>query len=268
MRGLFLVAVLSVAGCGSPAAEQTEPEPPPIAFAGALVSDQSARIAHGSRLADVLGCRGCHGKELQGRRFYELYASNLTRDLAGYTDEQLERLLRDGVHPTGRDVWGMPSELFQHLSEPDMAALVAHLRTLKPSGSPTQPHLPWESETEQMIAEGKLMPSAKWVQKTKSTTPVDLGPQHPLGRYISMVTCAECHGPKLDGREGGTPDLIVIGGYTREEFDRLMTTGAAPGGRKLNELMENVAIGRFSKLTPHERDALYAYLKVRAEQPQ
>lgn len=176
MRGIGFAAVLAVAGCGSPAAEQREPEPPPDAFAGALQPDQSAMVAHGSRLADVLGCRGCHGKELQGTRFYELYASNLTRDLAGYTDEQLERLLRDGVHPTGRDVWGMPSEIFQHLSEPDMAALIAYLRTLQPAGTPTQPRLPWGPEVEKMIAEGKLMPAAQWVQKARATTPVDLGP--------------------------------------------------------------------------------------------
>jgi hypothetical protein len=32
--------------------------------------------------------------------------------------------------------------------------------------------------------------------------------------------------------------------------------------------MQSVAKTRFSRLTPHERDALYAYLKARAELPQ
>jgi hypothetical protein len=33
-------------------------------------------------------------------------------------------------------------------------------------------------------------------------------------------------------------------------------------------MMSGVAKHRFSYLTQHERDALYAYLKARAEQPQ
>jgi mono/diheme cytochrome c family protein len=98
--------------------------------------------------------------------------------------------------------------------------------------------------------------------------PVELGAQHALGRYIARVTCAECHGPELKGNEGDTPDLTVAGGYTREEFERLVTEGVPSGGRKLKPLMELVAKERFARMTRHERDALHAYLKARAEQPQ
>lgn len=267
MRGLVFAAVLALAGCGSPTGEQSTPEPPPVAFAGAVVSDAGSRVEHGKRIADVLGCTGCHGAELQGKRFYELYASNLTREMPKYSDAQFRGLIREGVHPTGRDVWGMPSEVFQHLSEPDMDALIAYLRSTQLAGPPTQPRLPWQAHTEKMISEGKLMPAAQWVQKAKGTTPVSLGPQHSLGRYISMVTCAECHGADLKGDEGGTPDLIVAGAYSRDEFDRLMVEGAPPGGREL-KLMAEVAKDRFSRLTRNARNALYAYLKARAEQPQ
>lgn len=273
MRRLLFAAVLAIAGCGPAATGEKEPEPPPIAFDGALVTDASARIAHGDRLASVLGCRGCHGKTLEGSVFVDspeeglLHASNLTRALPQYSDAQLVRLLREGVHPSGRDVWGMPSELFQHLSKPDESALIAYLRTLEPKGEPSpEPRLgPLAKE---LVAKGELKPSADFVRETKNVAPVELGRQHALGRYVSMVTCAECHGPKLEGREGGNPDLIVVGGYTRDEFEKLITEGTAPGGRKLKELMVNVAKGRFSKLTPNERDALYAYLKASAEQPQ
>lgn len=82
-----------------------------------------------------------------------------------------------------------------------------------------------------------------------------------------MVTCAECHGPDLKGNEGGAPDLIVAGAYSRDDFERLMTTGEPPDGRKL-PMMGGVSRGRFSQMTPQERDALYAYLKARAELPQ
>ncbi len=267
MRGILIAALLATAACGTQPSEDRPSEPPLVTFDGALVENAAAKVAHGERLTRVLGCRGCHGKELQGERFYELYASNLTRDIANYSDSQLVRLLREGVHPSGRDVWGMPSELFQHLAEPDMTALIAYLRTLKPAGGPTQPALPFEAETNKLIAAGVIKPAAQFVRETKAKAPLDLGPSRELGRYITRVTCAECHGPELKGGDG-TPDMVVAGAYSREEFERLVTQGVPTGGRKLKPLMIDVAQGRFAHLTPHERDALYAYLKARAEQPQ
>src|SRR3990170_7292583 len=122
-------------------------------------------------MTEVLGCTGCHGAELQGQRFYELYASNLTREIPKYNDTQFEQLMRLGEHPTGREVWGMPSEIFQHLSDPELAALLAYLRSLPPAGQPTQPRLPFEEETKKLIAKGELKPAADFVREEKSLAP-------------------------------------------------------------------------------------------------
>ena len=122
-----------------------------------------------------------------------------------------------------------------------------------------------------MIAAGELKPAAQWVRLLKDKTPVDLGPKYALGRYVTMVTCAECHGERLQGdphpKPGAPPDLIVVDGYSRAEFERLITQGVPPGNRKLRAMMSGVAKTRFSHLTPHERDELYAYLRARAERP-
>ena len=260
-----MVVVSSLAACR----EQPPAPPPPTqaetTFDGGLATDPAARIAHGERLSWTLGCRGCHGEKLQGRRFYEAYAANLTRKMPTLSDAQFERILRHGT-PGGKELWGMPSELFQHLSAADMAALTAYLRTLRPDGPKDQPRLPWEPETAKLIAEGKIKPAAAFVRETRTVGPVDLGSDYALGRYITRVGCAECHGPKLEGNPGDTPDLAVVGAYTREEFERLITTGVPTGGRKLKELMQEVAVERYARLTRNERDALYAYLKARAEQ--
>src|SRR5574338_432857 len=104
MRVFAIAVVLATSACSAGQAGETPPEPA-LAFDGAEVTEASARIAHGQRISWALGCHGCHGKDLQGQRFYELYASNLTRDVPKFTDEQLERLIRGGVHPSGRDVW-------------------------------------------------------------------------------------------------------------------------------------------------------------------
>ena len=92
MRGFFLAAFVATAACGP----EGRDEPSPVAFEGAIVQDAGAKTAHGKRISDVLGCTGCHGANLQGERFYELYASNLTRELPKYSDAQFERLMRAG----------------------------------------------------------------------------------------------------------------------------------------------------------------------------
>jgi mono/diheme cytochrome c family protein len=264
MRHWGIAVLLLTAAC-----QQQKPaaKAPQIAFDGTEVTNAAATLAHGERLSWALGCRGCHRKELQGGTFYERYASNLTRDLPQYSDAEIERLLRTGVPRDGRVLYGMPSEIFQHLSAADMAALIAELRTLKPGGKPTQPPKPWEADAKALMAKGVIKPATEFVAETKATYPVDLGPGHALGRYITSVTCAECHGPELKGDPSGKPpNLVVAGGYTRAEFETLMTKGVPSGGRKLRDpLMGDVARERFTHFTPHERDALYAYLKARAE---
>lgn len=252
--------------------------PQPVTFDGALTTDKAAILRHGERLTWVLGCRGCHGKDLQGTFFTKdepqygpLYASNLTVEIPEYSDAQLDGIIRHGVHPERKTVWGMPSEIFQHLSDSDFSALVAYLRTLKPAGKKL-PNPQFSAQDRKDIASGNYKPAVQLVRERASQLPLDLGPDHAVGRYITEVTCAECHGPKLDGNPndpiGNIPNLIVVGGYTREQFETLATKGVPVGGRKLKPMMVYVALGRIAHMTPHERDELYAYLKARAEAPQ
>ena len=97
---------------------------PGTTFDGAQVSHAAANLTHGERLTHVLGCTGCHGAHLEGTFFTKdepqygpLYASNLTVETPEYTDAQLDGIIRHGVHPERKTVWGMPSEIFQHLSD-------------------------------------------------------------------------------------------------------------------------------------------------------
>src|SRR5206468_1387945 len=199
-----------------------------------------------------------------------IYASNLSVEVPEYTDAQLDGIIRHGTHPERRTVWAMPSEIFQHLSDPDFKALVAYLRALKPSGEKFPPPQ-FSVQDKKDIASGNYKPAVEMVRETRGQLPADLGPNYALGRYITSVTCAECHGPKLEGNPaapmGKVPNLVVAGAYTRAEFERLTTTGIAAGKRKINPVMSGVATTRIRYLTLHERDALYAYLKARADRP-
>ena len=268
----WIIAALLLVAC-----QQQKPaaKPAPITLDGALAADKASMLRHGERLTWVLGCRGCHGKDLQGTFFTEdepqygpLYASNLTVEVPEYSDGQLDGIIRHGVHPERKTVWGMPAELFQHLNDADFNALVAYLRTLKPAGKKLPPPQ-FSAQDKKDIASGDYKPAVQLVRERANQLPVDLGPSYALGRYITEVTCAECHGPQLEGKKppkaGMPPDLTVVGGYSRADFEKLITTGVPVGGRKLNPMMVSVARGRFPHMTPHERDALYAYLKARAD---
>jgi cytochrome c553 len=248
--------------------------PPRPTFDGAYASDAEGRRFHGERLTYVLGCRGCHGDNLQGTLFTKnhpdwgpLYASNLTVEVPEYSDAQLDGIIRHGTHPERKTVWGMPSQIFQNLSDRDYQALVAYLRSLKPVGTKL-PNPQFSTADKEDIAVGRYKPAVQMVADFKRAQPVDLGPKYALGRYVASVSCEECHGSNLAGDPiSKTPDLVVAGTYTRGEFEKLITQGIPTGGRKLRPAMHDVAIGRFSHLTRHERHALYGYLKARAEQP-
>lgn len=249
----------------------------PLAFDGAGQPGTVDRIAHGDRLTRVLGCRGCHGADLQGQKWDDdpseygvMWASNLTRAVPLMSNVQLEALLRHGVHPVRKDLWVMPSQMFQHLSAPDVAALLALLRTLPPAGALSPPPVQGPRALAE-IANGIGKPAATLVREFKGVLPADAGPGHALGRYIASVTCAECHGMTLEGDRSGsdvTPNLIAAAAYSSQEFDHFIRTGETPGGRPINHLMVQVAKSRFSYLTARERQALYGYLQARAELPQ
>ena len=192
----ILLAIASLSACHSSSRDVAGPaKPAALTFDGAT-GDAAAIRAHGERLSHILGCRGCHGPKLEGHWFNDdtpdlgkLYASNLTRVLPTMTDAQLKHLLRDGVHPTRGDLWIMPSEVFQRLSKPDMDALIAHLRTVRPSGAPTPPPA---LSAKAMIAGGKLHPVAFYVAEFKAKTPPELGPKQALA-----ATSRRRHAPNV-----------------------------------------------------------------------
>ena len=68
-----------------------------------------------------------------------MYAPNITLLIPRYSDADLEKLLRHGVPRDGRQFWFMPVESFQFLSDRDLAAIVAYLRTFKPAGQALPP---------------------------------------------------------------------------------------------------------------------------------
>ena len=270
MKRAALVLTLLLAACGRPSETPTPASAPASRFAP--IAGQS-QLQHGERLALVLGCKGCHGQNLQGQPWNEetdraiSFSSNLTQALPAYSDAALERAIRGGVRADGTPLWDMPSEIFTELDPADMAALIAWLRTQRPAG-PVHPRIVFGPRGRREVAAGTYRPAPQLVQARRGQGPARFDAAHDGARYMIRATCGECHGVTLTGdtwpdSPRSPPDLNVVAGYSREDFRRLMRTGVAVGGRQAG-LMSEVARGRFVHFTDAEVDAIYDYLAARA----
>ena len=103
-----------------------------------------AEIAEGKRLAQLTGCIHCHGETLTARSpsifpgMARFVAPNLTRILPAYSDAELVGLLRRGVKRDGTSAWFMPSQMFRHLHDEDLARIIAWVRTVPASDGITE----------------------------------------------------------------------------------------------------------------------------------
>ena len=248
-----------------------ERKPEQFSYEGADYKTDAAKIEHGKRLATVLDCTGCHGTNLQGTDLTDkpedgaMYAPNVTLLLSKYSDAELDKLIRHGVPRDGRQFWFMPVESFQFLSDRDLGALIAYLRTLKPAGT-TLPPFRLNRAAQRDVDAGNMGNSKSQIAKYRDHPPIDLGPQHAWARYMVETTCTACHNNSLEGWPNFTPNLDMAGAYSKPELTRLLTTGQSKTGTDVG--MSAVARRQFSKLTPRERDAIVDYVLARANRPQ
>lgn len=233
----------------------------------------SQRIDEGKRLAAAVGCQNCHGANLQGDVFVDIpyvarvHAPNLTLLAQQLSDAQLAQSIRQGVRPDGRALFGMPSEMYAHLSDDELAAVLGYVRSLPAAGAATAPNQ-WRVAGRVALLAEQIHPAPVLIAKTRTKHALDVG-AYAAGRHTALIACSECHGPDLGGlpRPFGDPpmpDLAIAAAYDADAFRRLMRTGIARGDRKVG-LMSAVARSRFSHFTDEEIDQLHAYLKARAE---
>lgn len=234
------------------------------------VSRDPAAVARGARLAKIYGCHDCHGADFTGRRFHDdalvtITGPNLTLAAAHQTDADLARAIRAGVAADGRGLWIMPSDAFSTLTDQETADLIAYLRGFPAKGQTVADPVKVSFVARVGVVLGKFK-SAPSLIEAGLPQALDAGPEHAEGRALSRP-CMECHGLDLAGLNGAliTPDLTRTAAYSPAEFTRLMRTGVAAGERQVG-LMSATSRARFDTLTDPEIEALYGYLKARAEQ--
>ena len=128
-----------------------------------IVSAQSQAeiVARGAYLADgILGCGNCHTPKTENAEAIadmkfagafvieepgvNAFASNITMDvetgIGSWSDEEIIRGIRDGIRPDGTLIGPpMPSPFFREMSDSDVRAVVAYMRTLDPVSNVVPP---------------------------------------------------------------------------------------------------------------------------------
>lgn len=111
-------------------------------------------VARGKLLMKVMGCEDCHtpmsrGAPIEGQYlaggnpfpgpFGVVYAANITSHpaagIGAYADEDLVRVFREGKSKSGESLWVMPWSATQGMSDADLTALIAALRTVPSNGN-------------------------------------------------------------------------------------------------------------------------------------
>jgi cytochrome c553 len=240
------------------------------------VARTAAQIARGQKLAYI--CASCHapGEQqlpLSGANFVQkfnfppmgtLYAPNLTPagEINDWTDGEIIRAIREGVHKNGRSLLIMPADNFRNLSDDDVQALVAYLRS--------QPATGQRSPANQFNILGAIFTNLvdlRTAQQPVSSVPVPQPGTPEYGKYmVDIIGCRSCHGAQLQGRaDNGQPGppagpnlTKIVPGWTEAQFMHFFNTGQLPDGSEIGYNMpwqEVRAVARDDEL-----QSIYSYL--------
>lgn len=260
LAGLVVLVALIVAGAyaassGAVAKRFTVNDPPPP------IPTDSASIDRGRRFTRAIAeCVACHGDDLGGEVMIDnvflarVASVNLTRGKGGrgnsLTDGQIVTAIRHGVGGDGRSLLFMPSAVYQHLSDDDVAAMVAYIRNVPPVDRST-PTVRIGPLARVLIAARRangIGDASKIDHTAKRPAPPTMGPTVEYGAYlVSVGGCKTCHGPTLSGGkiEEGPPSPVPAANITPEglkaydeaSFFRALREGKRPGGTAINPVM-------------------------------
>nr|MBO2513716.1 cytochrome C [Gammaproteobacteria bacterium] len=283
------IARLGIAACAALAVACTEQ--------GTAADVDEDLLARGEYLMNsIVACGNCHTPrdengnliddlELAGAFVIEepafrAYAPNITPDvetgIGSWTDEQIIRAVREGIRPDG-SVMGPPMAypFYRDISDRDMRAIVAYLRSVKPV----------RNEVPRSTYRIELPPN--WGPPVGSVPEPDKNDKVAYGRYLTHTLghCTDCHTPLVEGRHdfsrigaGGNlfpqpfgqpwnalaanitqhPEL-GIGRWTDDEIKRAITQGISRDGRQLLPFM---GFQFYENITDEDLDAIVAYLRT------
>lgn len=238
----------------------------------------AASIARGRHILNAItACTECHAANLGGAVMADvppirLVAPNLTRGRGGvgstFTDADFVRAIRYGVGQDGKALIVMPSDVFAHLSDADLADLIAYLKSVRPVDNEL-PDTELRPLGRALVAANQLPPMpADLIDQTvhpPAMLPVTASVSY--GRYLANVAgCISCHGAGLSGSggplHGGPPSQNItptgIGKWSDSEFVHAIRTGTRPDGTRIATAMPWPV---YTRMTDTELAALLKYLR-------
>ncbi len=241
------------------------------------VPTDAQAVSRGEHLATIFMCTRCHTENLGGEVYFDvpgmvsIPTPNLTAGSGGIgginSNEDLVRAIRNGVGRDGNALFIMPAKAFHYLSDADLEAIIAYVRSMPPVDNPL-PERRVELMGRLMMGAGMFPPfAADQIDHASPTPPAPTpGVTVEYGQYLAYI-CTECHGANLNGAPFGPPGQEVptpnltpggeLAAWTEEGFINTMRTGATPFGRNLNEEMPWKS---FSRMTDDELKAVWMYL--------
>lgn len=256
-----------------------------IQVATVAITTDEAAIARGRHLAEAVTlCQACHGDNLGGGVLFDeppiatIYASNLTTGRGGTgavtSDADYVRSIRHGVNAEGRGLMIMHSDAYHNLSEEDLGAIIAYIKSVPPVDNevPQTRAAPlgrifvalglFDSEAMPLLPAEVIDHDAPF----KAVPPP--GETAAYGRYlVSIALCSMCHGSDLQGgpplEEGAPPGPNIVaygvdGIWSEEQFLSTMRTGLTPYGKALDP--ESMPWKVYAKMADEELIAIWQYV--------
>jgi mono/diheme cytochrome c family protein len=266
------------------------------AFAATLgvANAQSDLVKRGDYLVNgIMTCGNCHspkgpqgdipGKEFSGGLSWDeppfkVTAPNITPDkdtgIGKWSDADIKKVLRTGEMPNGVHVaMVMPTGFYHIMTEHDLNAVVAYLRTLKPISNKVADPIYKMPQVEHVLP-GASRPFSESMMSDKVKK----------GFYLATIAhCMECHTPmdkgvrQWDTRLGAggfdfpgpwgvsTSRNITssktkgLGAWSDDEIKRAITKGIAKDGSRLKPPM---GFHYYASVTDDDLDAVVAYLRT------
>lgn len=229
-----------------------------------------------------LGCIGCHGANGSGSLpltggvdmaatdgfgfIGRTVTANLTPggNLANYTDGEIFRAIRMSVDNKGRKLGFMGFLSYNQLSDEDIVAVIAYLRSL-PADPGTGPGGDDLNILGVALLGANIFPSAPPVEGVVAALPPGVTPEY--GKYVALLgDCSGCHGADMTGTPAGgfgpppSPNpRPFVKTLTVEEFIQTMRTGVRPNGIPFADSMPWETA---SRMTDQDLAALYALLSA------
>ena len=255
---------------------------------------QSDLVKRGDYLVNgILTCGNCHtpkgppaaiaGKDFSGGLSWDeppfkVTAPNITPDketgIGKWSDADIKKVLRTGERPNGVHVaMIMPTGFYHIMTDRDLNAVVAYLRTLKPISNKVADPFYKMPQVEHVLPGGE-----------KPYTEAMLGDKVKKGFYLATIAhCMECHTPMVKGvrqwdtrlgtggfefpgpwgvsvsRNITSSKTKGIGTWTDAQIKTAITTGVSKDGSHLKPPM---GFHYYSTVSADDLDAIVAYLRT------